>query len=387
MKRLNILFFSEYFPDLSGKNLTGGVEARCYNIAKNLANKHKVTIITTYQKKDKRIKKSGSITVIRCCKLQYSRKERFIKRLFLNWHYFSTARRLVKKQKFDIIEGYNFFTYMVASIIGKIYNIRSYATYHEVWINNWVKNTGTIFGLLGEFFERLTLFCLKHNKTCFIAVSNFTKNALMNAGINKNLITVVHNGVDVDGFKNVKAKKFKQPTICCIARLSPHKRVEDLIKAMVLVKKKLPAIDCIILGDGEEHERLQKLIDKLELQKNVRLLGRIEKNEEVWEKLKSSHLFCLPSALEGFGIVVVEAMACKIPFVCSDIPPLVEVTDNGRGGLIFKTGNYKDLADKLVLLLTNKKLYNKKIKEQSGLVVGYDWKKLAHKVERIYEEP
>jgi glycosyltransferase involved in cell wall biosynthesis len=384
MKKLNILFFSEYFPDLSGKDLTGGVEARCYNIAKNLAKNHKVTIITTSQKNRKTIEKSENITVIRCCKLKYSRKERFMRRLFLNWHYFFTARRLIKKQRFDIVEGYNFFTYAVASIIGRLYNIKSYATYHEVWINDWVKNTGSVFGLLGELFERLALFCLKSNKTRFIAVSNFTRRALVGVGIKKDLVTVVHNGVDPKDFKDIKGNKFKRATICCIARLSPHKRVEDLIRAIVLVKKELPTINCLVIGDGEERERLQKLINKSMLQNNVKLLGRVEKNVEKLEKLKSSHLFCLPSALEGFGIVVVEAMACKVPYVCSDIPPLVEVTNNGQGGMIFKTGNYKDLAEKILLLLKNKKLYNKKINEQPKLVKNYDWKKLAHNVERLY---
>ncbi len=154
-----------------------------------------------------------------------------------------------------------------------------------------------------------------------------------------------------------RTKKFKETTICCIARLSPNKRVGDLIQAVAVVKKQIPDVNCIVIGDGDEREKLQSMIENLQLSDSVKLLGRIDKNEDVWKKLKSSHIFCLPSALEGFGIVILEAMACGIPYVCSDIPPLKEVTNNGQGGLLFKVGDSKDLAEKMLSLLKDLKMF------------------------------
>ena len=81
--------------------------------------------------------------------------------------------------------------------------------------------------------------------------------------------------------------------------------------------------------------------------------------------------------MEGFGITVIEALALKMPYVISDIPPFIEITKNGQGGEIFQQMNVKDLAQKVIKLLTNKKDYLQKIEEGNLLVEEYDWGKIA----------
>ena len=83
-------------------------------------------------------------------------------------------------------------------------------------------------------------------------------------------------------------------------------------------------------------------------------------------------------------MVVVEAMASNVPYVCSDIEPFKEVTENGRGGLIFKAEDYKDLAEKIKTLLKNKRVYDKKVKEEKEFVKKYDWNNIVKKIEKIY---
>ena len=88
--------------------------------------------------------------------------------------------------------------------------------------------------------------------------------------------------------------------------------------------------------------------------------------------------------LEGFGIVIIESSACKVPYVCTNIEVLKEVTKNEKGGLFFNQKNPEDLYEKSLELLSNKELYIKKRKEAFELAKNYDWKEIAKKIEKLY---
>jgi len=376
---MKILIITEYFPDSENAELTGGVESRSYYIAKNLTKNNEITIICSWQMGQKREHGVGKINVIRVGQHhEYSNSGSFISRLMF-------ARAAIKKGKqmknIDLVDGLNFISYLPAYRIAKSLGVPAVATYHETWIDSWVKNKGIITGTFGKVWEEIVLKC-KWDK--IISVSKFTKNRLIKFGVDKNKIEVVHNGISPEVYKKIKTKKFKRPTICCIARLTPQKRVEDLIRAIEIVKLSFPNINCKIIGIGDEKGNLCNLANKLRLTKNIDFVGQIKNYEDVIKTLKSSQIFCLPSILEGFGIVVVEAMASGVPYVCSDIAPIKEVTENGKGGLLFKQKDIQDLAEKILLLFNNQRLYDKKKEEGLELVKNYEWDNLAKEVEMVY---
>ena len=248
-----------------------------------------------------------------------------------------------------------------------------------MWQGEWIKNKGPI-GLLGEIWEKWTL-SLKWDK--IISVSKFTANKLIKNNIPKNKITIIYNGINLGAYVS-EEKKYKNPTLISISRLTPKKRVDDLIKAIYLVKKQIPNIKLIIIGKGNELKNLQRLVVKYKLKDNVQFTGYVEDYADVIKMLKKSHIFCLPSVLEGFGIVLAEAMAAQTPYICSDIPVLKEVSQEQKGGLIFKRKNYKDLTNKILFLLKNKELYAQKEKECKLVSKKYDWNKLSKKVLEVY---
>jgi len=373
---MKILLLSEYFPSSEKANVTGGVEARCFNVAKGLSKRNKVKVITSWQKGQKREDKFSGIEVYRVGPHHdYSHSGSLFSRLRF-------ARALVKKgtefSDVDVVDGYSFLTYLPAYEIARKLKKPSVITYHETWIGEWVRNKGIFTGVPGEIWERRVL-SKRYSK--IISVSNFTKNALMKKGVNN--IVVIPNGVDLKKFEKIKAKK--QTTICCISRLTPQKKIDDLVRAVALVKKEISDVRCKIIGKGPELEKLKKLVKELKIEKNVEFLGFVEKSDDVVKILKSSDIFCLPTILEGFGMVVIEAMASGVPYVCSDIEPLKEVTSNGKGGLLFKAEDYVDLSVKIVKLLRDKKLYAEKIKEGSVLVKKYDWNLITKEIEKVYE--
>lgn len=376
---MKILLVTEYFPRSDKCEVRGGVEARCFYIAKELAKINEVTILTSWESETKKEDYFSGIKVIRCGKQRnYSQSGSIFARISFAINAYLVGRFI----KADVVEGYNFLSYLSAYYIARKTNAKSIATYHDVWLGSWIKNVGFITGIFGELYERLNL---SRKWDCFIANSYFTKENLVKIGINKDKINVVYNGVDLENYSKINSIKDNSLTICCIARLVSYKKIDDLIKALNIVKKKFPDIKCNIIGTGPEENNLKDLSKHLGLEKNVKFLGTIDDHEDVIRSIKRSYLFCLPSIVEGFGMVVVESMAVNVPYVCSDIKPIKEVTDNGKGGLLFSAGNYNDLADKIIRLISDKKLYVLKKKEAALFVKRYDWKLIVKQLQQIYQ--
>jgi glycosyltransferase involved in cell wall biosynthesis len=375
---MKITYVTEYFPYSGKGDITGGVESRCFNIAKNLSKKHNLIVITSWKKGQLRKHKIDNINILRVGPHHnYSNEGKVLSRLRFSLAAYKTA----KKIKSDIIEGYNFASYLPAYYAAKKIKAKKIATYHEVWIGEWIKNKGFIAGSLGSIWERIVL-SLKWNK--IISVSKFTANRLIKNKILQSKIKIIPNGIFLKDFQG-KEKVYKEPTICAISRLTPKKRIKDIIKAIYLVKKEIPNIKLIIVGKGNEIIKLKRLTKELNLEKNIKFTGFVKEHKNVIKILKKSQIFCLPSTLEGFGIVILEAMAANIPYICSDIEVLKEVTKNGIGGLIFKRKNYKDLAKKIQQLIKDKNLYSKKIKEAKKEIKKYDWNIISKKIEEIYK--
>jgi glycosyltransferase involved in cell wall biosynthesis len=334
---MNVLLITEYFPSSSKGEITGGVEARCYYIAKELAKNHSVTIITSYKNSEKRKDSFDGIKILRVgMNHNYSHSGSFFSRLNFAYNAYKIGSKL---KNIDLVDGYSFITYLPTYYIGKKLEISKIITYHETWLGEWIKNKGLVTGIFGGLWE---WFSLKKDWTKIISVSEFTKKRLEKNGIEKENIIVIPNGVEVSKYQKIKIKKESLPTISCVNRLTPAKRTSDVIKAVAIVKKEVPNIQCKIVGQGEELANLKQLSSDLGLKDNVKFLGFVKKQEDVIKTVKSSHVYCNASVLEGFGITVVEAMACKTPYVISDIEPFKEVTQNGKGGFLFKQNNHED---------------------------------------------
>jgi len=372
---VKIVIVTEFFPKSEKVEIRGGVEARAFHVAKQLAKTHDVTVLTTREHGTEKKDEFLGIEVLRLGKeRKYSQKGSLVERL----SFIMEGGKI--KGEFDVVDGYNFISYPLAWKIAQRNGAPAVATYHEVWLGRWVKNIG-ISGILGELLER---YVLSRSWDKFIAVSRFTENKLEERGILKEGIEVIPNGIEINEYRKTKVKKFPVPTICCISRLVEYKHVNDLLNALAIVKKDIPEVRCKIIGTGPEEKRLKSLAIKLNLQKNVEFLGFVEDHGDVVRILKASHVFCLPSVVEGFGLVLLEAMASQVPYVASEIEPLVETT-NRKGGLFFKPRDHRDLANKLLQLLKHKKLQRDFAKKGFRQAKRYDWESITTKIEDVYK--
>ncbi|NQU98273.1 glycosyltransferase family 4 protein [Candidatus Woesearchaeota archaeon] len=367
---MNFIFVTEYFPTSEKGEISGGVEARCFYLAKELSKKHQVKVITSWKKGQHRKHNIGKVVVERVGpNHEYSNKGSIFSRLFFG---ISAYKKIKQERGFNFVDGFNFTTYIPAYFGARKIRAKAVATYHETWVGTWIKNKGLLTGLVGEILERTAL-GLKWDQV--IPVSNFTRNKLKCNGIPERKITVVYNGVITDDFKKMKVKKEEKFRIVSVSRLVKTKRIQILLKALQHLKDK--SMKCVLVGEGDDREYMKKEAIRLGINDLVEFKGFLKTKEEVIKEIKKSHVFCLPSAVEGFGIAVIEAMASGVPVICSDIAPLKEVTKNGEYGLIFKLDDYKELAEKIKLLKENKNKYSELKRKGLKRANDFEWEKIA----------
>lgn len=143
-----------------------------------------------------------------------------------------------------------------------------------------------------------------------------------------------------------------RPTVLCVCVQYPRKNVATLVRAIAILRREMPDVECRIAGKGPEWDNLRRLADELGVQANVTLLGHVPYRELVRE-YAGCHVFCLPSLQEGFGIVFAEAMAAGKPVVASRSSSTPELVEDGVQGLLARPLDARDLAGRLREVLAN----------------------------------
>ncbi len=164
-----------------------------------------------------------------------------------------------------------------------------------------------------------------------------------------------------------------------------NKNVDILIKSIQLIKEKIPKIKCLIIGDGPEKKKLEALTQKLNLEKNIKFLGFLENDGDVYALMKSSKVFVLPSTREGFGIVVTEANACGIPVITIDHKDNAarDLIEEGKNGFVCQL-NEEEIAKRIKRILINNS--SRGMEENCvELAKRYDWDKIVDEIEEVYK--
>ena len=141
-----------------------------------------------------------------------------------------------------------------------------------------------------------------------------------------------------------------QPIVLGVGRLHIQKDFPTLIKAFAMVRQKRP-VKLVILGDGEERPRLEALVKKLGLENDVWMPGFVDNPFTFMAKVS---VFVLSSAWEGFGNVLVEALACGCPVVSTDCPSgPSEILEGGKWGKLVPVGDHEKLAEAILETIEN----------------------------------
>jgi len=168
-------------------------------------------------------------------------------------------------------------------------------------------------------------------------------------------VKVVHYGFE-ESFKNQELTSAREATnnsselvIGTIGRLVPQKDYYTLISAFKILSDEFPLTRMVIVGDGYLRTVLEEFVDELQLSSRVKFIG---KQANVNSFLKTLDLFVLASKYEGFGLVLLESMAQRVPVVASNNSAIPEVLGTNHPGLA-ETGNVEDFSQKMKQLLVN----------------------------------
>lgn len=225
-----------------------------------------------------------------------------------------------------------------------------------------------------------------------IALTEFEKNKFIELGIDQNKISIIPNAASDECFQTIEFDSFiskyslyDKRLILFVGNMNSAKRPELLILALAEIIKIIPNAFLLLVGPDEGSMFLVKQwAEKLKLNNSYLWLGPLYGNEKL-QAFSASEIFALSSDLDSLPLVVVEAMAFGKPVVATDaIGPSAIIRDNYDGFLV-KRGNFHDLANRIIKLLSNKELYTRiSNNARKTSIDNYNVSNIINKVEEIY---
>jgi glycosyltransferase involved in cell wall biosynthesis len=222
------------------------------------------------------------------------------------------------------------------------------------------------------------------------------RDVLQYYGVKEDKLSLIGNGFDKNIFRKMSLNRDEvlsdllpdyqgnvSGVVNFVGKLTAFKGVDLLIKAAEIYEKALPGVITLISGDGELREELMKLVEEKKL-KNLYFLGN--RSQELVAKLYNiADVSVVPSRVEPYGLVALEALACGTPVIASNSGGLPEFI-NDQVGFLFPMDDYKALAEKVIYALQND------AKEQKGdyaaeyALENYSWEKTVQELIELYEE-
>ena len=224
--------------------------------------------------------------------------------------------------------------------------------------------------------------------TYFIALSELDKQKFMKIGIPEKKIEIIPNFINIKEFRMKSnrtsfLKKYglnpKNKTILCLGRIHKSKGLQYVVEAV----KDLD-VNLIIAGrDVGFVNVLKRKISDLKIGGRVKIMGEVSSKNRL-KCYANCDIFILFSQWEGFGIVMIEAMAAGLPVIVSDRGPLPTIVKDGKNGLVAKFPDVRSLKEKISMLIRDKKLYDKIKLNEKRFVKRFDTEKVVKRIEELY---
>jgi glycosyltransferase involved in cell wall biosynthesis len=206
------------------------------------------------------------------------------------------------------------------------------------------------------FLKMLFGFFCRYSDGIVVPSKGTKDDCVKNYGANSDKVAVINNSVDIETIisrceepADIKLPE-GLPVIASAGRLTMEKNLPLLLKAFSIVRKRQKA-RLLIIGDGGERKNLEDLSDNLGISEDMIFLGF---QENPHKYLKTADIFVHTCLVEGFGNVIIEAMACGLPVIATDCPygPR-EIIEHGKNGLLVPINDAHALADAIVRLMDN----------------------------------
>jgi len=195
------------------------------------------------------------------------------------------------------------------------------------------------------------------------AVSNYLRQETYDHFAVTNGIEVIPNFIDTDRFHRQDKEHFKQAlcpngekVIVHVSNFRPVKNTEQVVDIFHQVRDSYTDVKLLLVGDGPERVPTERKARELGVFSDVRFLGKQDPIEEI---LSIADIFLMPSGTETFGLAALEAMACRVPTVVSDVGGLPELVADEETGYLCPVGDVEAFSDRVLALLQDEALYTR----------------------------
>ena len=387
---MRIGFFTTDFPFKGPFSISedisqswGGVAEVTYNLALKLSSKHEIRIFTTSPVDKEMVQTYDNIIV-------YRYKKNF---KFENTDMSFDLIRKPLKHDVDIIHIHR------GSVPGAIAGYLYVKLKKKPCVLTYHGDPETMSGsIMRRFSVSFFNICIHHRildradaittfSNQFLDVSKFLRRY-------RDKIKIIPNGINLDDFdvpyskeegRNKLRLSTNKKVILFVGGLTERKNPHILLRAMPIILKSISNVELIIVGKGLMLNELKELSQQLDVNSNVKFAGFVDENEKL-QYYRSADIFVLPSLVEAFPVVLLEASAFGLPLVVSDLEAFKAIVEEGYNGLFTKTGDENDLAEKVLYLLENEDIREKMGENARKKIKDYSWDKIAEETEKVYNE-
>lgn len=317
----------------------GGAERFVVNMANYYVNKYKVVIVGLYKNRESYYHINPEVE-IKYCSQTYNPSIGIFSAILSNIKYIRTLYRICNEVNASSVISFTTSANVISIIVSRLLSMNVLISERA---NPYIYKPNKLWTFLRNFFYKYS------NK--LIVQTDFSK-TYFKKYIEGNRIEVFPNMVNPQ-FSNIRNKyNSSNRTILTVGRLDDNKAQDILIQAFA--KSKLPEWKLVIVGDGENRNKYQDLVERLSLNKNVTFVGN---SDSVHEYYNEAGMFVFTSKSEGFPNALLEALYFGLPTISSDCESGPrDLINDGVNGYLFSVGDIEMLAEKLTSLALNQTL-------------------------------
>lgn len=224
--------------------------------------------------------------------------------------------------------------------------------------------------------ETLALRLYRQRRMPFIVDSSSTHEDFCAHGFRSEDLATVYLAVNHSLFRRTGVAKSDTPLIGCFGRLKRYKGVDIILRSLPSVLKQVPNLKVIVVGEGDDRPRLERLATALKLEQAVTFTGYLPEREMV-ELLQKVWFNIAASIKEGWGLITTEANACGTPVIASNVPGLRDSVRDGKTGLLYPYGDVDALTASIVRLLRDTNLRDELGRNALAYAAEFTWDKAA----------
>ena len=363
--------------DAIGPYHRGGKEQRYLELADRLARRAEVHVYTMNWWRGAAVRRDGPVTYHAICPLMplYSGERRSIRQAVV----FAVCCLRLLTARFDVIEADHmpYMQLLPLKLVALVRRRRLVVTWHECWGPDYWRSYLGAAGRLGWLCEKIAMSL----PDVIIAASPETAGRLVALTGGRVQIVTAPNGIDLDAIGAAPAAT-DPVDVVVVGRLLPHKRVDLLLQALAILRDCGRSVTASVVGSGPERAPLIARASALGLTESVGFREDIRSQAELYGVLKAARVAVFPSEREGFGIAVLEALACGVPVITTSAPDSLArhlVARSDSGGIVCEP-EPEALADAIATVLTAAPdpatADNRWLRE-------YDWESIADSVAAV----